>query len=100
MIVAPSDRCCKSLVEVCGRYTMGLNSKQLTTISFPDEPDNQDYVSFSNIVKVIHAIEECRMEQRLKLEVEATVAVGGLAIAGTVVPSCLCLERKIGFMPY
>lgn len=93
MIVAPSDRCCKSLVEVCGRYTMGLNFKQLTTISFPDEPDNFNYVSFSNIVKVIHSIEECRMEQRGKLVAEVATAVGGLAGAGTKMPSCLCLER-------
>ena len=100
MIVAPSDRCCKSLVEVCGRYTMGLNFKQLTTISFPDVPDNQDYVSFSNIVKVIHSIEECRMEQHEKLVAEVdTVAVGGLAGAGTEMPSCLCLERQMKFMP-
>lgn len=76
MIVAPSNHCCKSLVEVYGHYTVALNSSKLmAVVSFLDEPDNQDCVS-DIMIKVILVAEECRMEQHVRPVVEGAVVVG------------------------
>ena len=100
MIVAPTDHYYKNLVEAYGHYTTALNSSQLTIISFLDVPNNQDYVSNADFIKVIHhAIEECRKEQRVRpVSVVGTGTgdvVGVVAGVGTERPFCyLCLELQ------
>ena len=102
MIVAPATHYYKSLVEAYGHYITALNSSQLTVISFLDVPNNQDYVSNADFIKVIRAIEECRMEHCVRPVIEEMIAVVGtetgdavgvVAGVGTERPFCFLLER-------